>query len=149
MDSLATRRQQRNQRWKDSCVLLAVYGLADAEGLYCIASLDEIANQAALSGVGRSTIRQRLQSLRDQRHIYIVTLPLPKPFDVYILRDHPQSQGAFDKLLWEVKMRLHLRETEKLWRSQAKERTNPSKPWKPKRLTKRRPRQIHPLRRRK
>ena len=92
-------RWERNRDWKDSLALLSVYHLADAEGLYCDASLGEIAEDASFWGLGRHTLKARLQRLADRGILILFNVPEnPLREDIIILPDHPDSRQALAAL---------------------------------------------------
>ncbi len=87
-ETIGYRRQARQRRHSLDRVLLAVYGLADAEGLHCRASTRRISEA---SGVGFDTTRDCLNHLEDLGHLAIYSEASRRTI---ILTDHPDAPDA-------------------------------------------------------
>ena len=67
--TFATQRHRRDQEWKDRMVLFALTMLGESDTPLCLTTLEKIAAEAAPLGVGRASIKARLDTLQVGGHI--------------------------------------------------------------------------------
>jgi len=92
--------RERAERWKDQMVLLALYLLADGDGLYCHATDRQIADIVRRAGVGAASIPDRLWRLGEVEDIglYIRREHGRRVRRIIVLSDHPDAKRVWSEI---------------------------------------------------